>query len=536
MVSKVISLKIAGPAGLGIKSIGLTLSKILIDHKFYTHDYSEYPSLVRGGHNTYQLSFSADEIFAPFYQLDYLVTVAPDHDKPHLSELKTDGVVISASSNTFALGALGFIFDLNFEIVKNQLALQYPKAIEANLKIYQEGFDFASKNFKQNKIGMGNNQSHVSLHDGNEAFGWGFIKAGGNFYAAYPMTPATGTLHFLAEKQKEFKHLTVVHPEDEISAANMVVGAAFAGARAATGTSGGGFALMNEAISFAAVSEIGEVFYLVSRPGPATGLPTWTSQGDLLHAVFSGHGEFPLVVLAPGDQQESFDVGKTSLNLAAKLQTPVIVISDKFAAESASSVTNLSEENEEIISPKTFDKVPDNYQRYDTNVSDGISSYTIPGTPDGQFLANSYEHSPSGFSTEDALTTQEMVDKRFRKLQTALSLTPKAEIYGNEKAENLIVSFGSTKGPILEALRILGDKFAFLQIKTIWPIDPNLKFIFDSFKNTIVIENDKTAQLVTILKSQFDFNPVASITKYDGRPFFPEELATDLIKCLKIEN
>ena len=155
------------------------------------------------------------------------------------------------------------------------------------------------------------------------------------------MTPATGTLHFLATKQEEF-NIKVIHPEDEISAANMTAGAAFAGARSATGSSGGGFALMNEAISYCGVAEIGMVYYLVSRPGPATGLPTWTAQADLLHAIYSGHGEFPKVVIAPGDLDESFEMGIESLNLAAELQTPIIVVSDKFLGESSSNTKDLS--------------------------------------------------------------------------------------------------------------------------------------------------------------------------------------------------
>jgi 2-oxoglutarate ferredoxin oxidoreductase subunit alpha len=356
----------------------------------------------------------------------------------------------------------------------------------------------------------------------------GFIKGGGNFYAAYPMTPATGVLHFLAQKQTEYK-LTVVHPEDEIAAANLAAGAAFAGAKAATGTSGGGFALMNEAISFCAVAEIGMVYYLVSRPGPATGMPTWTSQGDLLHAVNSGHGEFPLVVLAPGDRQESFEFAVQSLNLAAQLQTPIIVISDKFLGESGSNNIDFSKLSPKIASLKTSPLKDKSFSRYSLKTKTGVSALTIPGTPDGQFLSNSYEHDESGFSTEDGQMAVNMVQKRQLKLKTALSLAPKANFFGNDKAKKLIISWGSTKGPILEALKLINnDKYAFLQLTTLWPINPDLQYIINGFKDTTVIEVSSSGQLATLLKSQFNFSPTRQILKYDGRPFFPEELVNQL--------
>ena len=211
----------------------------------------------------------------------------------------------------------------------------------------------------------------------NEAYGWGFLKGEGNFYSAYPMTPATGAMHFLAAKSTSIDTLKVVHAEDEIGAANIAAGAAFAGARAATGTSGGGFALMNEAVSYCGISEIGLVFYLVSRPGPATGLPTWTAQGDLLHAIYSGHGEFPKVVMAPGDIQESFDDGVNSLNLAAQLQTPIIVISDKFLAESGASNTDLSKVKVKIETGDIDSKPEVDFKRYQFT-KNGVSPRSIP--------------------------------------------------------------------------------------------------------------------------------------------------------------
>ena len=365
----------------------------------------------------------------------------------------------------------------------------------------------------------------MGFYDGNEAFGWGFIKGGGVFYSAYPMTPATGALHFLASKQAEYR-LTVVHPEDEISSANMAAGAAFTGARAATGTSGGGFALMNEAVSFCGITEIGMVYYLVSRPGPATGLPTWTSQGDLFHAIYSGHGEFPKVVLAPGDIDESFELSHTALNLAAQLQTPIIVLSDKLLGESSASTKYFPDIEVKIDKGKLLNEIDsDDFKRYEFT-KDGISPLSLPGTVGGEFLANSYEHDESGFATEDADLSEKMFNKRMLKVKTALKISPKANFFGSKTAKKLIIAWGSPKGAILEALKLMDNKrdFAFLQLKTLWPINPEIKTIINAFKEVIVIENNGTSQLVTLLRSQFEFNPSKIINKNNGRPFFPEEI------------
>lgn len=562
MANKVYTIKIAGPAGLGIKSVGQIFSKILIDHGFNVADYSEYPSLIRGGHNTYQISFSKDKVFAPHYTVDIFFSIMGGHWQEHINEFTSKTLIFSDEenpessrmkkgifynlplrqlaneigspvvANTISLGVATYLLDLDFKICTETVCTFYKNFADLNYRALESGFKFASENFSKSKIDLSKpikKNTDVHLYEGNEAYGWGFLKGEGNFYSAYPMTPATGAMHFLAAKSTSICTLKVVHAEDEIGAANIAAGAAFAGARAGTGTSGGGFALMNEAVSYCGVAEIGLVFYLVSRPGPATGLPTWTAQGDLLHAIYSGHGEFPKVVMAPGDIQESFDDGITSLNLAAQLQTPIIVISDKFLAESGASNTDLSKVKVKIETGDIESKPEDGFRRYKFT-KDGVSPRSIPGTKNGLFLANSYEHDEFGFSIEDAVLSEKMFQKRISKNKLAIKLAPKVNFYGSKDAKKLIVSFGSTKGPILESLKDLPNKseFAFLQIRTLWPINPDLKNIIDAFKKIIVIENNGTNQLVTLLKSQFDFNPTEVISKNDGRPFFTE----DIIKIL----
>lgn len=559
MSSFVRTIKIAGPAGLGIKSGGQLFSKVLIAHGFNIRDYNEYPSLVRGGHNTYQTSFSQNYIFAPHYYLDSFFSIRPGHWQSHLNEFNSKTLIFSDEIpprdfsrgiflnlplqdlveqvgnplvfNTICLGVAAYLYQLDKNLTSSIISTQYQKYSDINLQAFNLGYDFAQKNYSpyQTKLNFPKKTNNANqLFDGNESFGWGFIKGGGNFYAAYPMTPSTGLLHFLAEKQQDYK-ITVIHPEDEISAANLTAGAVYAGARGGVGTSGGGFALMTETVSFCGVTEIGMIFYLVSRPGPATGLATWTSQGDLLYVINSGHGEFPKVVLAPGDHNESFEFGVTSLNLAAELQTPVLVLSDKYLGESSANCSDFSMSSKKVKIGKIIKTVPSNYLRYSWEHQDGVSPYTLPGTLSGEFLANSYEHDQYGFSTENGDTAARMLQKRLKKYRLALRLCPKPLIFGHPKAKKLIVSWGSTKGPILESL---SPDFAFLQIRTLWPIDPKIKKIISKYKKIIVVENNQTSQLTTLLKSQFDFQPDHQILKFDGRPFFPEELS-EKIKNLK---
>jgi 2-oxoglutarate ferredoxin oxidoreductase subunit alpha len=564
MSQKVYTIKFTGPAGLGIKSIGQLFSKILIAHGLNLSDYSEYPSLVRGGHNTCQISFSQEKVYAPHHQVDFLFSIVPGHWSQHLNEFLPSTLIFSDEEvsqkdikngtfyflplkdlatkignpqvvNTISLGVASYLLNFDIEITKKIVSGFYKNFSELNIQAIQSGYDYAKTNFSKFKLNLTHKlgENNISFYEGNEAYSLGFLAGKGNFYCAYPMTPATSVLHLLASKQAIYPDLRVIHAEDEIGVANIAVGAAFAGSRAAVGTSGGGYALMNEAVSLCGISETGLVYYLVSRPGPATGIPTYTAQGDLLHAIYSGHGEFPKIVLAPGDVDESFEMGYQSLNLAAKIQTPVIVISDKFLGESNTSTQDLTK-IKPVIDYGDIKNNPDNeFKRYQFTKT-GISPRTLPGTKNGQFLANSYEHDEFGFSTEDALVAQKMFDKRILKNKLAIKLSPKANFFGDKSAKKLIISWGSTKGPILEALKNVkkASDYAFLQIKTVWPINPDIKKIIDGFKETIVIENNGTGQLVTVLKSQFDFNPSQVYLKYDGRPFFPEEI----VKYLDIKN
>lgn len=521
-MNKVWTVKIAGPAGTGIKSAGLLLAQILNESGYYLKDYSEYPSLVRGGHNTYQVSFSDEAVYSVHKMVDIFVSLMPGHWQEHKEEFDKNTLIFADKDgainipfsemcsqmggnifgNTIALGLLDYLLDLDKEKSKKIIKKHFGDD-STNISAFETGYLWAEKNCQKLKVEKGKNKEEKVIMDGNEAVGWGLYKAGLNLYAAYPMTPATGVLHFLAKNQDEFK-MKVIHPEDEIAVASIASGAAMAGARSAVGTSGGGFALMTETISFDAMAELGVVYYLSQRPGPATGMPTWTSQGDMLFAVHSGHGEFPKVVLAPGDWEESFELGKKSLNLANQFDIPVILLSDKNLSESSANVPDFNKEKVEIVESKKV----------------------IPGKGEKIKLYNSYEHNEEGYSIEGAKEAKAMATKRLEKVKKILAEMPRVNLFGSKRAKKIIVSWGSTKGAILEALKDMKNKeeFAFLQIKGLWPIDPKIGQIINAFKERILIENNGMGQLEQLLKSQMTIDFEKRILKYDGRPFFPEEI------------
>ena len=530
MPKKTITIKIAGPAGFGIKSGGLLISQYLQKLGFYFTDYSEYPSLVRGGHNTYQTTFSSTPMHSVRHTVDIFFSLKPDFWQPHQDEFAPDTLIykqlpVSDHPNMTCFGITVALLEGDINLAKDLIKKTYPKFIQSNLTSFDIGYQHALKDKGILKIKPQITKAdNKQILDGNQAFAYGFHKAGGKFYAAYPMTPATGALHQLAKNANNWG-ITVIHPEDEISAASMSVGASFAGAPSAVGTSGGGFALMTETVSLCGTTEIGVLFYLVSRPGPATGLPTWTSQADLLFAIFSGHGDFLKVVIAPTSQQNTFDLTIKALHLSQALQTPVILISDKLIAESSCSLPDFNSIKDTPYKETLVTSPSKNYQRYAPSTT-GVSDRTLPGTPNGQFLANSYEHDFTGLSTEDALTVKSMADKRAKKLALAKKLVPKPNLYKNN-GKNLIISWGSPVGCIKQAFDMGLKDYDLLEVVTLWPLDDGIKQISKNYKKIIVIENNQFGHLNFLLKT-IGVNSHKFISKYDGRPFFPEEIISFL--------
>jgi len=566
--------KIGGEAGFGIMTTGLLFSKIASRLGYYILDYVEYPSLIRGGHNAYEVCVSDREVTALKKEIDVLVCLNEETFHKHKNRLNSQSLVLydkeefdftdnfnkvnvplkkiltdlkgqAVMKNTIALGASLSILGGNIEVLLDLIAEQFKKKGDEIVRFNQqfaiagyeevkENYSFLIKNFLIEK----EEEKEKLVVSGNEAFSLGVVFADCRLYAAYPMTPSSSVLHTLASWQEK-TGMIVRHSEDEIAVINTALGASFAGVRAAVGTSGGGFSLMVESLSFAGVAEIPVVVFLAQRPGPATGMPTWTEQGDLLFAIFSGHGEFPKIVLAPGDQKEMIELTIKAFNLADIYQTPVIVVSDMYLSEGHKSVERdwvdkivreyQIRRGKINLSQKENPQKLEIFLRYKIT-EDGISEKILPGTAGYFYQENSYEHLEDGHTTEEVKPRKDQVEKRLRKWQTYLKndfQLPK--FYGNEKAEIVFISWGSTKGIVLEAQKRLKEKgieTGFYHFNHIYPLDKEKvsQLLKKDNKRYLLVENNALGQFGKILAMEAGLDFEEKILRYDGRPITVEQI------------
>ncbi len=577
--------KIGGEAGFGIMTTGLVFSKIASRLGYYIYDYVQYPSLVRGGHNAFELLISDSPVTSLKQDIDCLVCLNKETFDLHRQRLKKESLVIYdpdefkvegdfikitvpltniinqlkgpvVMKNTVALGAsmavLGAPFDELLQIIEEQFGKKGEEVVKFNKKFAEEGFNFVQKNHHQyiKKILIKKPAESRLVLTGNDAFSLGAVAADARFYSAYPMTPSSSVLTTLAAWQNK-TGMVVRHAEDEISVINTAIGSSFAGVRSALGTSGGGFALMVESVSLAGITETPLVIFLAQRPGPATGMPTWTEQGDLLFTIFSGHGEFPKIVLAPGDVQEMVELTMTAFNLADLYQTPVIILSDMLLSESHQSLSKVWLESfikgYKVERGKIFnnrsgfkDESSDSsfkeksFLRYQIT-DDGISPRLIPGTPGYFYQANSYEHLEDGHTTEDDRERKKQVEKRNKKMETFLrsSFQP-PRVYGDlETSEIIFVGWGSTKGSLLAAQKILqrqNKKAALIHFNYLFPLDEEkIKPLLEKKGRYLLVENNSHGQFGQLLRQITGVEIKEKILKYDGRPFWPEEIVKKIL-------
>jgi 2-oxoglutarate/2-oxoacid ferredoxin oxidoreductase subunit alpha len=523
--------KIAGSAGEGIKKAGLIFSKTCFKQGFFVHGYTEYPSLIRGGRNTFQIHASVEPNSSPLREPDFTIDLQNEADLP-LSQINKDAGGTPQTKNVLGLGIACFIFDLNLDTLNEVIADTFGKKSQAikdlNKKIADAGYDYASKNLKNKalpKIETNNTDERLYL-TGNEAISLGAIAGGMKLYIAYPMTPATSILHSLASKAKK-ADIVVRHAEDEIGTINMAIGAGFAGVRAMVGTSGGGFSLMTEGLGLAAVTETPVVIVNSMRPGPASGMPTWSGQGDLLYMINASQDEFLRVVMTPGDPEEAFSLSKLAQNMAEKYQIPVIILTDKYLSESYFTTNKFADTHQNtrygFAKPDTTKDQP--FKRYQDQ-DYGISERSIPGQPGGVHLCNSYEHDELGYATEESEERIKQVEKRAKKTKHLLNdpafTTP--ILYGPKQADQTIISWGSNKGVILEALKTINST-NFIHFPIVWPF-PKEAFL-ELIKNTkklVTLECNSTAQLNKLIGQETGIQIKDKLLKYDGRPFFPSEI------------
>lgn len=576
---------IGGEAGFGIMTTGVVFSRVATRSGFNIFDYVEYPSLIRGGHNAYEVHVSDADVSYLNPTIDVLVCLNKETYEKHKARLTSKSLVMFDADefeitdevnkiivpfkkiladlkgqpimkNTISLGAsigiLGGDIEELIKIISEQFSKKGEEVINFNKQFVQAGYDAVKNNYSEKILNYLTKKSGEQklVITGNDAFSLGSVIADCRVYVAYPMTPSSTVLTDLAAWQNT-TGMVVRHAEDEIAVINTALGASFAGVRSSVGSSGGGFALMVESLSFAGVTEIPIVVFIASRPGPATGMPTWTEQGDLLFAVFSGHGEFEKIVLAPGDNEEMIELAAKAYNLADIYQMPVIVMSDMYLSESHKSVTQkfvdefiagYKVNRGKLISKITNNQIPTNiqtsndqlpifnkYLRYKIT-EDGISERLVPGTPGYFYQANSYEHVEDGHTTEEAQPRINQADKRARKWATYLKndfSVPK--IYGElDKSETVFVSWGSTKGTIIQAQKILKDKgveTAFIHFNHIYPLDKEkIKGLFGQNKKFILIENNSWGQFGKLLRMETGIAIENKVLRYDGRPITAEQV------------
>ena len=574
-----VRIRIGGPAGFGIKAAGQSLSRVFLRAGYNTFDLTEYPSLIKGGHNTYHLRVSDAPIYSHVLATDILLALDKTTVEQHLGELTEGAAIIydpddfdigdvgelpehvctipvpmteivraadgrKIMRNTVALGAvLGHVgFPLNYltESIEEQFSHKAPEIAEQNKVVATQGYKFAETHgceFAYDMAPIEDREAQI-LVDGNEAIGLGALAAGVGMYCAYPMTPASSVLHFMA-KHGEDRGVVVKHTEDELAAMNMAVGAAFGGARAMCATSGGGFALMTEAFGLAGVSESAVVVGLIQRPGPATGLPTWTEQSDLRFAIHAAPGEFPRVVLAPGDREDAFELAWRAFNIADVLQTPVIILGDSYLSDNRASIPAFDTSAVQIDRGKLIaqGEVSD-YLRYKVT-EDGISDRALPGVKGAEQLVNSYEHDEYGYGAqgEDAEVRIAQNEKRMRKYDTAREICPAPQYFGPEGADVSILLFGSTKMPVREAMSWLqrdGTTVNMMQVVTVWPFPAEEVTAFLApAKRSVIVEGNFTGQLQGLVRELCLTDVDHVLHRHDGRPFSPEQISEFITEVMQ---
>jgi len=474
---KEISLLIGGKAGDGINQSGLLLAQLFSQLGYRIYMYVDYPSLIRGGHNFSIIRASKDKITTHKDKIDFLLALNQDTVNFHNQKLKEKSRIIYDSDtlkseglglaltrivkeknakpvmrNSCLIGAFAKSVGIEWGILEKAIRKNTPHGTDLNLKLALEGYQIAQELEKIEPL-----QKEVfPIFTGNEAIGLGLISAGLRTYIAYPMTPSSGLLHFLAGVSDKF-NLRVIHPENEIGVVLMALGSAFAGARTAVGTSGGGFCLMTEGLSLAGMAELPLVIVVAQRPGPSTGVPTYHAQGDLNFVLNAGHGEFIRFVAAPGDAEQAFYWSGVALNISWRYQIPSIILSDKALSEGGFSF-NIEEAGKiKEGQPLLWDKKQP-YKRY-LNTDTGISPLTFVPDSEAVIKVNSYEHDEYGITAENPQAIKFMQDKRWKKVKCLTEELTKFEavkVYGDKSSPVCLLCWGSNKGVCQELADILG--------------------------------------------------------------------------------
>jgi len=583
MTTNKMTIRIGGAAGDGVESSGAGLCQALARGGLYVFGLPDYYSRIRGGHNFFSVRMSDQPLYSHEEPVHLLLALTEETIPRHRDKIVEGGAIVYDSNvvqqtgenstdlmllpvplsdlakekagtvlarNTMALGVAagltGFDLEPMESVIRQNFARKGQAVVDGNLAVveagYQEGQKYAADfPFKLERI---SNAPPRMVLNGTAAFSLGALAGGCRFVSGYPMTPGSPVLHWMAAHADRYGVVTK-HTEDEIAAINMAIGAAHMGARALVPTSGGGFALMVEALGLAGITETPVVIYNAQRPGPSTGLPTRQEQGDLLFMLYASQGEFPRFLLAPGSHEECFVAGWRAFNLAEKYQTPALVLSDHYLAVAirtleleAFDFEAVEIDRGELLSEGELEALEGEYLRYritdpstGLRTSSGVSPRAVPGHPKAVYVAASNEHDENGAITEEPEMRTAQVEKRQHKLVGMAEEMSGPLRYGPPEAEVTFVSWGSTYGPLREAVDRLNaertGKANMLHFVDLWPFPAEaVTAALESARQIVSVEVNATAQLATLIRSQIGRQVDGTILKYDGRAFTPEDVVS----------
>ena len=559
-----------GAPGQGIESSGPLLLRICARRGIYAFTYSAYQSLIRGGHTFLTMRLNSEPIANHGDKIDLVIALNQDAMDKHLQNVVPGGAILYNSDNTkpagdvpegvqlcplsfkelsnnsrnrimlntLLLGAALNMLGAGLEQLENILTIQFQRkgqaVVDENVGIARAGFDHAAEHFTPFPASLPMQDKPLAVTTGNDMMAMGGAAAGVKFYCAYPMSPSTGVLHWMAANARDLG-IMVRQVEDEIGVANMAIGAAHGGCRAMCATSGGGFALMSEAIGSAGMMEIPVVFINVQRGGPSTGLPTKTEQGDLWQLLGASQGDFPKIIVAPTSIVDGFDVIPELFNLVDKYQCPGMVLSDLTLSMGYTNIDpDLIKWDQEIDRGEiiTEDNGSDeNYQRFKITES-GISPRALPGTPGHVHVVATDDHDEDGVLISDEFTDphkrRDIMEKRQRKMDGIMAELPAPTLTGPEDADLTLVGWGSTDSLIEEAaslLRAEGYSTNHVHFRWIYPMDEEkVNQVLSKCKRAIVVEGNYTGQFARFLRGETGFAADGHIRKYDGEPFMPHHI------------
>ena len=571
-----LAIGIGGAAGQGIATPGDILARIFVRRGLHVNAYNAYQSIIRGGHIFLTLRTSDLPVLSQGDKIDVLMPLNQDTMNRHLRLMRAgsavlfnsdtitpgviaDGVQLCPFSvkalaptvrgdlvqNTIALAAILRLIEVEFKILEEILAIQFRRrgaaAVAENVGVARAGYDYAATHFTAFPFSLPDMGKRLAFFEGNQALAMGAAAGGVRFYCAYPMSPASGVLHWMSRHARQLG-IMVRQVEDEIGVINMAIGAAHTGCRAMCATSGGGFALMTEALGAAAMMEIPVVCINVQRAGPATGVPTKTEQGDLWQVLGAGQGDYPRIIVAPTNIVDCFKLVPKVFNLVDKFQCPGIILSDLLLSEGRSSIDpaeldfKVPIDRGELVGLNGNGRpVSGGFKRYLVTDS-GISPRALPGTPGYVHVVATDEHDEDGVLISDEFTDphkrQAIHEKRMRKMDGVLPLLPPPELHGAADAQVTLVGWGSTEGVIREAMEQLAEAGVVannLQIRWLVPLHADaILSILSKCRKVVVVENNYSGQFARYLRSETGFDADGHIRKYDGEPFMPHHIVNGI--------